>query len=246
LALFTILIGLVLIWLALNILGFLPSLTSIGIKMPKIGIKFWTRLKESKHAITPVILGGFTFFLPCGFTQSMQLFALSSGSFITGAMTLFLFALGTSPMLIGLGITTTRFKNMKIVVLQKVIGIIILLFALYTTSSGLVLAGINVNFSSNRNYNSAVTEEGIQIINMTVDYNGYNPSIFKLKKDIPVKWIINGKQVSGCTNEIMVQSLNIREPIKQGENIIEFTPKKPGIIGFSCWMGMVRGKFIVE
>ena len=58
--------------------------------------------------------------------------------------------------------------------------------------------------------------------------------------------LIDGKQVTGCTNEIMIPSLNVREPIKQGKNIIEFTPNKTGTVGFSCWMGMVRGKFIVE
>ncbi len=30
----------------------------------------------------PIIVGVGTFFLPCGFTQSMQIAALSSGSFV--------------------------------------------------------------------------------------------------------------------------------------------------------------------
>lgn len=40
-----------------------------------------------------------TFFLPCGFTQSMQIVALSSGSFVSGMFIMLAFALGTLPML---------------------------------------------------------------------------------------------------------------------------------------------------
>ena len=33
--------------------------------------------------------------------------------------------------------------------------------------------------------------------------------------------------------------------VKKGENIIEFTPDEAGDMTFSCWMGMVGGKFTV-
>lgn len=244
---FTVLIALVLLWLALNILGFVPSMSAMGIRMPKKSMGAWKKLQESEHALAPALLGAFSFFLPCGFTQSMQLFAMSSGSFMVGAMTLFLFALGTSPVLLGLGVATTRFKNMKTVVLQKAIGFIILFFAFYTLSSGLALKGIDINFwSSAGSSGQSISQGNVQVVNMAVTYRGYNPSSIRLTKDVPVRWVIDGQQVSGCTNEIIVPDLGIRQKIYPGENIIEFTPTKAGNISFSCWMGMVRGKFIVE
>lgn len=244
---FTIIIALVLVWLALNILGFVPSLTTLGIHMPKNNMGFWQKLKNSEHALAPAALGAFSFFLPCGFTQSMQLFAISSGSFLTGALTLFLFALGTTPVLFGLGVTTTKFKNMNTVVLQKAIGFIVLFFAFYTLSSGLAIKGIDINFwNTGGSSEQAISQGNEQIVNMAVTYRGYSPSTIRLEKGLPVKWVIDGQQVSGCTNEIMVPELGIRQKIYQGENIIEFTPTKEGTINFSCWMGMVRGKFIVE
>lgn len=244
---FTVFIALVLFWLSLNILGFVPSLSTLGIRMPKKSMGAWKRLQESEHALAPAILGAFTFFLPCGFTQSMQLFAMSSGSFMTGAMTLFLFALGTSPVLLGLGVATTRFKNMKTVVLQKAIGFIVLFFAFYTLSSGLALKGVDINFwSSAGSSGQAVSQGDVQVVEMAVTYRGYEPSSIKLIKGVPVRWVIDGQQVSGCTNEIIVPELDIRKKLVQGENIIEFIPTKEGSISFSCWMGMVRGKFIVE
>ncbi|MBT6691555.1 hypothetical protein HOB10_04450 [Candidatus Parcubacteria bacterium] len=243
---FTVFIAIILLWLALNILGFVPSLSTLGIRMPKKSMGTWKKLQESEHALAPVILGGFTFFLPCGFTQSIQLFAMSTGSFFTGGMTMFLFAFGTLPVLFGLGVATTRFKNMKTVVFQKAIGILVLVFAFYTMSSGLALRGIDINFWTSKEIGTAVSQADAQIINMAVNYRGYSPSVFKIKQGVPVKWIIDVQQISGCTNEIIVPDLDIRKSLYQGENIIEFTPSKKGNLSFSCWMGMVRGKFIVE
>lgn len=75
---------------------------------------------------------------------------------------------------------------------------------------------------------------------MTADNNGYTPNAFYVQKDIPVKWIIDGKQINSCNNSVVAQSLNVQKKIKSGENIIEFTPGDKDI-NFSCWMGMIRG-----
>lgn len=49
------------------------------------------------------LLGAGTFFLPCGFTQSVQFQALASGSFGAGALLTLAFALGTLPVLGAVG-----------------------------------------------------------------------------------------------------------------------------------------------
>ena len=51
------------------------------------------------HTFTPALVGGATFFLPCGFTQAMQLYAVSTGSAVSGSLTMLFFALGTLPAL---------------------------------------------------------------------------------------------------------------------------------------------------
>ena len=76
--------------------------------------------------------------------------------------------------------------------------------------------------------------------------SGFSLSTLHLKKGIPVRWKIYGDQVSSCTNKIIVPSLNISKKISNGENVVEFIPDTVGEIPFSCWMGMTRGKFIVE
>ncbi|MBU2565995.1 sulfite exporter TauE/SafE family protein [Patescibacteria group bacterium] len=247
---FTIIVAIVLAWLGLNILGITPSITKLGIRMPKNLTSIWSKIKDSNHPLAPVILGGFTFFLPCGFTQSMQLFAVASGNAWVGALTLFFFALGTTPVLFGLGVATAKMKNMNTIVLKKAIGFIVIAFAFYTLSSGFAVLGIKIpslkSIQPQTVSEVAITDNGEQTIVMTVDYNGFTPNVFTLKKGVPVKWVIKGVQVSGCTSEIIVPEYNIRKKIIQGDNVLNFTPTKEGVISFSCWMGMVRGQFNVE
>lgn len=257
-SIYTIIIAVVMGWLGLNILGIAPSLSAAGIKMPKKFSARWEDLKRSEHKAAPFVLGGLTFFLPCGFTQSMQLFALASGSFLTGGLSLFLFALGTVPSLLVLGITASWTKNRGFSVLQKVAGSLILIFAIYTFNSGLALKGVHTNVVSSNNNKKVETKsdfsqvrnqdasEAQQIVAMNVTSSGFEPSVFNIKQGVPVKWIINGVDVTGCTSTIIVPSYDISKSLKAGENIVQFTPKSKGNINFSCGMGMVRGKFVVE
>ena len=81
---------------------------------------------------------------------------------------------------------------------------------------------------------------------MNVTSSGWQPDSFVLKKGIPVKWIIDGQQLTGCNNGIKVPSLGLSFTIKPGIQTIEFTPTQTGLIQWSCWMGMIKGKFTVN
>lgn len=244
-AVYTIIIALIFLWLGLNILGFLPSIGALGLRMPKKFSVGWDRLKKSEHRLASFVLGGLSFFLPCGFTQSMQIFALASGSFLTASLSLFSFALGTMPVLLSLGITASWAKNRKIFALKKAIGFVIIIFALYTLQSGLAVKGINADFLSRARQfvkeqgetgeqNIISNEQSMQVAEMRVTSWGFEPSVLKIKNNIPVKFIIKGDQITGCTNKIVIPSLSIAKSLAKGENIIEFTPSEAGDIPFSC------------
>jgi plastocyanin domain-containing protein len=87
----------------------------------------------------------------------------------------------------------------------------------------------------------------VQTVRMAVTYQGYVPNTLQVKKDVPVRWVIEAKEISRCTNEIVLHDYNISQKLKQGqEYVIEFTPTHTGVIRFSCWMQMVWGKFVVS
>lgn len=252
-SIFTIIISIVMAWLGLNILGFVPSISKMGIRMPMVLTSRWNVLERSEHALAPFLLGGLTFFLPCGFTQSMQILALTSGNFMAGAFVLSIFALGTLPVLIILGITASWTKNKGMVVFKNVAGIMIIIFSVFTFNSAWALRGVKTDVVSSqnntvedKNISDSSDQQNYQVVRMRITNRGYEPGTLKIKSGIPVKWVIDGAGVSGCTSRIIIPSLNISKNITSGENIITFTPTQKGGLNFSCGMGMVRGKFIVE
>lgn len=84
-----------------------------------------------------------------------------------------------------------------------------------------------------------------QTITMDVIRSGFSPNHFVLSKGVPARWIINGKQLTTCNHRIIVPSLHLEFDLKRGRQVIEFTPDKTGAIPWSCWMGMLRGEFVV-
>jgi sulfite exporter TauE/SafE/copper chaperone CopZ len=243
---FTIIIALVMAWLGLNILGLLPSISNSGLRVPSELTKHWDKLKNSNHRAAPFLLGGLSFFLPCGFTQSMQLFALGSGSFFTGAMVMFLFSLGTTPVLLLLGITASGTKENKFGVFKKAAGLLVIIFAVYTFNSGLALTGFKEKTDINLSPVKINENENFQEARMNITSRGFEPNVINIKKGVPIKWIINGDGATNCTSRIIVPSLGIEAKINPGDNVVELKIDQAGEVPFSCWMGMVRGKFIVE
>ncbi|MBU1999314.1 MAG: sulfite exporter TauE/SafE family protein, partial [Candidatus Omnitrophica bacterium] len=246
----TLFISIVMFYIGLQILNIVPNITKIGFHLPKSLSKKIHAFENNDHHLMPVALGALTFFLPCGFTQSMQLAAVASGTFLSGAGIMAAFALGTIPVLFSVGLGATYAKSEHLGFLTKIIGILIIFFAIYSLNSGLVLSGsrfsLNLSKSSTATATAIVQTSGenVQIVKMDVDWV-FKPNEFRVKKGIPVRWEINGINVSGCSNEVVIPSLNLRQKIKQGLNIIEFTPEKEGVLPFSCWMGMLNGRFIV-
>lgn len=88
-------------------------------------------------------------------------------------------------------------------------------------------------------------EDGAQTIRMAVKGYTYEPASFTVKAGVPVRWIVDGTKVSGCTSTILFPEFGISRRLQPGDNIIEFTPTKPGKYAFHCGMNMVRGQMTV-
>lgn len=256
LGLLTIIVGVVMLILGLQLVDLFPKLSTLRFTLPKgisklLGIQEHAK-KEYSHK-NSFSLGALTFFLPCGFTQAMQLYAISSGSPVTGALTMGVFAIGTTPGLLGIGGLTSIIKGEGAKTFFKFAGIIVILLSFFNISNGYTLSGISTpqafalfgNNSAQQNNNLTLLENGIQIVKMTQSGSGYEPNSFVVKKDIPVKWIITSTDVNTCASSIVSARLGVRKILQRGENIIEFTPTEEGKINFSCSMGMYTGSFLV-
>src|SRR3989339_248674 len=189
-------------------------------------------------------LGAITYFLPCGFTQATQVYALGLASPWQSDLTMAVFALGTAPAILFIGNLRGLLKSTVYQYFMKTVAVGVLILGLYYAINFLSIYGINIGFNQGIKENStnASIENGKQIINMAVVSGGYVPNYFTVKKGIPVKWVIDGKNVFGCQGYFVVPSLSISKALNAGENLIEFTPTETGFINFSCGMGMYRGR----
>lgn len=136
-------VGLIMLVLGLNLLDILPWAKKLQPTLPGFISRHLLELKQINHTLTPLLLGAVTFFLPCGFTQSMQFYALSSGSFTTGALTMLVFALGTFPMLALLSFASLSLHSARASgIFFKTAGLVVIAFALFNLMNGLVVAGL--------------------------------------------------------------------------------------------------------
>ncbi len=188
---------------------------------------------------TSFFLGASTYLLPCGFTQAVQLYALGLADPIKSSVTMMVFALGTTPVLMMIGFLSSLIKSKYYLTFQKVIAVLIIIIGIFP------LINILPKKQTRVDRTNVKVESGVQIIKMDVDSSGYSPNLFTIKKDIPVRWLINGKNVYGCQAAFVVPALGVQKTLQPGENKIEFTAKEAGTINFSCGMGMFRGQIEV-
>ncbi len=137
------LVGIVMLILGINLLDVFPSFKRLQPSMPKFLAKHALGVSQLNHWLTPLLVGVATFFLPCGFTQAMQLYSLTTGSFLTGGFTMLSFALGTLPVLALIGFSSFSIKNSsKSGIFFKSAGLVVILFALFNIINSLVIIGI--------------------------------------------------------------------------------------------------------
>jgi len=139
----TSLVAIILLILGINLLDVFPWFKKIQLTLPKFLGRRVHEIKNVNHTLTPLILGVATFFLPCGFTQAMQIYSLSTGSFWLGALTMFSFALGTLPVLSLLSFSSLSIRDKsKAGIFFKAAGLIVIFFALFNIINGLVAFGL--------------------------------------------------------------------------------------------------------
>ncbi|MFA5131002.1 MAG: sulfite exporter TauE/SafE family protein [Patescibacteria group bacterium] len=253
------LVGLVILFLGLKLLNIFPALNDIDITLPK-------KLGKKMKSDSGLILGALTFFLPCGFTQAMQIYALGTGSFWGGGLVMAMFALGTAPGLLSIGGLASLLKKKHTDIFFKLTGGVIILFALFNLNNGLKLiqisSGASAEISDTENSapakkSSPATsapatstgveiKDGVQIVTMTETGHGYIPNNFTISAGLPVRWVVNAEAPYSCASALVVPSLKLQKQLQPGENIIEFTPTSAGTIAFSCSMGMYTGTFNVK
>ena len=120
--------------MALNLLdigglrGVVPTLPA-GLRTKLMG-------KVSRSSLYLGLLNGL---MPCGPLQAMQLYALSTGSWHMGALSMFCFCLGTVPLMLGFGLVSGRLNKRFARPMRVASGALVLLMGMAMLSNGLSL-----------------------------------------------------------------------------------------------------------
>lgn len=223
-------------FMALSMLGI------VDIRLPKLfNIK-------SRGRLGAFLMGLLNGLMPCGPLQAMQLYALSTGSFLNGALAMLLFALGTMPLMLASGALINLTRGKARAIIGKVASVLILVLSLSMLSRGLLALGMDVTRilpQKYEGYTAAVLGDGVQTVELELDYDSFGDII--VQKGVPVRVILHADKgkITGCNNETVSQDFGFDVKISPGDNVIEFTPSETGDYTFTCWMSMIRNRIKV-
>lgn len=184
----TLFISFILIYIWLNILWIFPSITKFWLHMPKSFANKIQKYKDPKYA---PIVWALTFFLPCWFTQTMQLLAISSGSFLAWWFVMMFFALWTLPVLYSLWLGSSYFLNKDYKILNKFIWAIIIFFWIFSFTNSYRL--VEFIFSSKQDTKIEISNfEKRELEEINISHNWWQtvPVFIELKSGWNYKIII--------------------------------------------------------
>lgn len=91
-------------------------------------------------------------------------------------------------------------------------------------------------------------EDGVQVVEITVVADGYQPQEIHLQEDVPARLVFTRTTDQTCATQIKVPAfavgpvdLPLNEPVA-----VEFTPSAAGDFTFTCGMDMVSGSLVVQ
>jgi plastocyanin len=230
----------------------------VVLQPPKF-VQRWVRGSSKVSAFFgPALLGFMTIFIPCGVTQAMEVVAISSGSPILGALTMFAFVLGTSPLFALIGIVTAKLSEAWTSRFLQFAAVILMFMSLYGINGVLTVLDAPITGQKIAAAISALGQppqwyggssdvstqevDGLQKMTITINSSGYSPSKFTVKVGVPVELTLESKGAYTCASSFTFKQFNIFEQLgPTDKKVVTFTPTEKGEFTYTCSMGMYSG-----
>jgi plastocyanin domain-containing protein len=76
---------------------------------------------------------------------------------------------------------------------------------------------------------------------------GYTPDVIVVQHGKPVRLTFQREETAACSETVIFSDFSKSAKLPTGQSVpIEFLPQQPGEYEFTCQMGMLRGKLVVE
>lgn len=100
-------------------------------------------------------------------------------------------------------------------------------------------------FSEKKGIRAALTGSSQEAV--VVVKGGYNPDVIVVQAGKPLRIHFTRQETASCSEMVVFPDFNKSAKLPTGESVtVELLPEKPGEYDFSCQMGMLHGKLVVE
>jgi len=265
-AILQIAIGLFMLGTALRLLG-VRTFRNFVIESPKAVTRLVRRRTNQSDGswLAPTFLGALTVLIPCGITQAMMALAVASGSPMAGALILFAFVLGTTPLFFTLAYLATKLGAKWQTKFWKATGVVVLILSLIAIDGGLTLAGSPVSFTSMKRAVALSVNEANESqagigqslpaavasadneLTMTITDSAYAPATMEAKAGLPIKLTVKTDNVRSCARSLVVPTMNLQKLLGATDSqVIVLPPTVVGTIRLTCVMGMYSAQINVK
>jgi sulfite exporter TauE/SafE len=205
-------------------------------------------LRRNTHPFVIGLLNGLM--IICGPLQAMYIMAAGTGSPVEGARMLFVFGLGTLPLMMGFGFMASALSRQFAPRLVRVSGIIVVALGVIMLNRGyaMMTTGTDLHAGMNHAGHETSTAQGSAPSMIHTLLEGLGPVTEQpsLKAGEAVEWMVGGSGMADCGSSISLPALNLEFAVQPGMNTLRFTPTQPGALDWTCQTGNIRGTFLVE
>lgn len=245
----TIFISILIIYIWLNMLNILPSVSKLWLHLPK---RFSKNINNNNS--WPFVIWVFTFIIPCWLTQAMQAASVASWNFLSWAMIMWAFAFGTLPVLLLLWVMSSYSGNKKYGVLKKIIWVLIIFFSIIWISNSVNLIWIwnNNIVEKSLNIDNTQVKDTWIIEKIFVKHNWSSVEPYEIKLKAFIKYNLNIMPENDwiwCMTTITIPWVdeNIHKIVKWEKIIFNIPALSPWTYKLVCSaMWMTHWKLVVE
>ena len=178
---------------------------------------------------------------------------MGSGDAARGALIMFSFTLGTSPVFGVLAYLASSLGSRLEKWFNVIAAIVIAVTGVYAIQSGFNLIGMPITVLPTLGSAPITTlqvdspaQAAYQEIVIRADDNGYTPNLIRARGNMPIKLKLVTKDTYSCARAFAIPNLRMRTVLPQtGEKVLD-VPAQPigSTLRFTCTMGMYTGQII--
>jgi sulfite exporter TauE/SafE len=256
-AILLIAIGIFMIGNALRMFNVHPIFRYFAFEPPKFITRYIRRkARNGESFFAPLFLGALTVLIPCGVTQAMMAVAVASGSALQGAVLMFAFVLGTSPVFFVVAYLTMQLGARLEKAFMRFVAVVILVLGLVSVNNGLSLVGSPLSFQNLTSglFSAPAAERQpaaaapASTLLLNAENNGYSPKRLYARAGEPILLNVVTDNTYSCARDFVIPALGVEKLLPQSGTVpVDIPPQAAGtVMRFTCSMGMYTGEIIFQ